>query len=43
MIMNCDDETTIANAFAIVKQYDRALYQHDTTDFMSLLVDSSKS
>jgi hypothetical protein len=34
---------TLTKVFAIVEQCDRALHQHDATDLVSLLVDSSKS
>ena len=43
IIMDYGGQTILAEAFAIVKQYDRALCQHDTTDLVSMLVDSSKS
>ena len=33
---------TLVEAFTIVKQCDRALCQHDATDLVFLLVDSSK-
>jgi hypothetical protein len=42
IIMEFGGRTTLAEAFAIVGQYDRALCQHDVTDLVSLLVDSSK-
>ena len=35
--------TTLAEAFAIVEQCDRALCQHDATNLVSILADSSKS
>ena len=41
--MEFGGRTTLAEAFAIVEQCDRALYQYDATDLVSLLVDSNKS
>ena len=41
--MEYGGRATLAEAFAIVEQCDRALCQHDATDLVSLLVDSSKS
>ena len=41
--MEFGGRATLAEAFAIVEQCDRALCQHDATDLVSLLVDSSKS
>ena len=43
IIMEFGGRVTFAEAFAIVEQYDRALYQHNATDLVSLLADSSKS
>ena len=43
IIMKFGGRTTVAEAFAIVGQCDRALCQHDATDLVSFLVDSSKS
>ena len=40
--MEFGGRTTLAKAFAIVEQCDRTLCQHDATDLVSLLVDSSK-
>ena len=41
-IVEFGGRVTLAEAFAVVKQYNRALCQHDATYLMSLLVDSSK-
>ena len=41
--MEFGGRTTLVEAFAIVEQCDRALCQHDATDLVFLLVDSSKS
>lgn len=43
IIMDYDGRTTLIEAFAIVEQCDRTLYQHDAIDLVSLLVDSNKS
>jgi hypothetical protein len=43
IIMEFGGRTTLAETFVIVEQCDRALYQHDAIDLVSLLVDSSKS
>ena len=43
IIMEFGGHTTLAEAFAIVKQCDDTLCQYDATDLVSLLVDSSKS
>ena len=40
--MNYDGRATLVEIFTIVEQCDRALCQHDVTDLVSLLVDSSK-
>ena len=42
IIMEFGGWATLAEAFAIVEQCDRALCQHDTTNLVSLLMDSSK-
>lgn len=43
IIMDYVGRAIFVKTFAIVEQCDRALCQHDATDFVSLLVDSSKS
>ena len=43
IIMEFGGRATLAEAFANVEQCDRALCQHNATDLVSLLVDSSKS
>ena len=43
IIMEFDGQVALAEAFAIVKQYERALCPHDAIDLVILLVDSSKS
>jgi hypothetical protein len=43
IIMEYNGRATLVEAFAIVEQCDRVLCQHDATDLVSLLVDSSKS
>ena len=40
--MEFGGRATFVEAFAMVEQCDRALYQHDVTDLVSLLVNSSK-
>ena len=42
IIMEFGGRATFVEAFAIVEECDRALCQHDATDLVSLLVDSSK-
>ena len=42
IIMEFGGRAILAEAFVIVKQYDRALCQHDAIDLVFLLVDSSK-
>lgn len=41
--MDYDEWTTLVEAFTVVEQYDHALYQHDATVLVSLLMDFSKS
>ena len=41
IIMEFGGQETLAEALAIVEQCDRALCQHNATDLVSLLVDSS--
>src|ERR1700737_2711647 len=43
IIMEFGGWATLLEAFVIVEQYNCTLYQHDATDLISLLVDSSKS
>ena len=43
IIMEFGGQATLAEAFAIVEQCDRALCQYNATDLVSLLVDSSRS
>ena len=43
IIMEFGGRTTLTETFAIMEQCDRALCQHDATDLVSLLVNSSKS
>ena len=43
IIMEFGGRATLVEAFDVVKQCGRALCQHNTTDLVSLLVDSSKS
>ena len=43
IIIDYGDLKTLAQAFAIVEQCDRALRQYNATDLVSLLVDSNKS
>ena len=43
IIMKYDGRMTLAKVFTVVEQCDRALYQHNATGLVSLLVDSSKS
>jgi hypothetical protein len=42
IIMEFGGRATLAEAFDVVEQCDRALCQHDATELMSLLVDSNK-
>ena len=42
IIMKFGSRAILAEAFAIVEQCDRVLCQHNATDLVSLLVDSSK-
>ena len=42
IIMDYGGKATFAKAFAIVEQCDRALCQHDDTNLVFMLVDSSK-
>jgi hypothetical protein len=42
IVMEFDGRATLAEAFAVVEQCDCALCQHEATDLVSLLVDSSK-
>lgn len=42
IIIDYGGQIAFAEAFVVVKQCDRALYQHDAIDLVSLLVDSSK-
>ena len=41
--MDYGGQITFSEAFAIIEQYNRALCEHNATDLVSLLVDSSKS
>ena len=43
IIMEFGGRMTLAKAFAIVEQCNRALYEYDATNLESLLVDSNKS
>ena len=43
IIMHYGGRMTLAEAFEVVEQCDRVLYQHDVTYLVSLLMDSSKS
>lgn len=43
IVMDYGGHATLVDAFTVVEQYDRVLYQHDDTDLISLLVYYSKS
>lgn len=42
IIMYYGRQITLVEAFTIVEQCDSALYKHDATDLLSLLINSSK-
>jgi len=42
IIINYKGRATLAQAFAEVERYGRALYQHDATNMVSWMIDSTK-